>query len=166
MTYTFPMIATPLSTRAIRREMDRLFDDVFIPRPGTPGTEGWQPAVSAREDASGYTVQVDLPGVLPDAVEVLAEEGVLTIRGTRPVVELGATERQLIGEQPTGSFTRRFRLPKGADLQAISARHALGVLTVRVGKVAPAQPRRVPITADTAPSGATDSAPARTISEQ
>ncbi len=165
MTYTFPLIATPLSTRAIRREMDRLFDDVFVPRPATRGTEGWQPAVSAREDATGYTVQVDLPGVQPDAVEVLAEEGVLTIRGTRPAVAPGASERQLVGEQPTGSFTRRFRLPKGADLQAISARHALGVLTVRVGKVAPSQPRRVPITSEMVPSGATERTPAPTTGE-
>lgn len=142
--YSLPL-TPPRSTSAVRREMDRLFDDVFAGRPNS----GWQPPVDAREDATGYTIELDLPGVAPDTLEVLAEDGVLTVRGTRPARELAASERVVFAEQFRGAFVRRFRLPKAADLQAVSATYAHGVLQVRIAKVAPAQPRRVPVTVAT-----------------
>jgi HSP20 family protein len=74
-----------------------------------------------------------------------AEDGVLTVRGERVRLELAEGERLLIGETTQGQFVRQFRLPKSADLQAIQAAYDLGVLTVRVAKLAPAQPRRVPV---------------------
>lgn len=149
MTYTFPTIATTFPASALRREMDRLFDDVFT-RAGNGSSAqqpsaSWQPAASAVEDADGFTLQLDLPGVAPETVEVLAEEGVLSIKGRRPALAPGKDERVLFAEGTAGQFLRRFRLPKTADLQAVSASYALGVLSVRVGKIAPAQPRRVPV---------------------
>lgn len=137
---TVPLTATP--TLTLRRELDRLFDDVFIPRPATH----WQPTADAREDGSGFTLMLDLPGVPADSVEVLAEDGVLTVKGTRAAAALGEGERALFAELPRGAFARRFRLPKSADLQAISAAYAHGVLTVRIAKIAPAQPRKVEVT--------------------
>ena len=154
MTYTFP-IAPAFPSITLRRDLDRLFDDVF---PARNGESAWQPAVNAREDAQGYTVDVDLPGVDPEGVEVLAEDGVLAIRGARAVREMAEGEKALFTEQPKGSFVRRFRLPKSADLQQVHATYANGVLTVRVAKVAPAQPRRVPITVHGAASTATGNA--------
>jgi HSP20 family protein len=142
MTYTFP-IAPSFPASSMRRELDRLFEEAFT---GRPSERGWQPGVSAREDAAGFTLDMDLPGVDPAGVEVLAEDGVLTIKGTRGLRETGADEKVLFAEQPYGAFTRRFRLPKWADLQAVQASYGLGVLTVRIGKVAPAQARRVPVT--------------------
>lgn len=141
MTYTFPIAPFPAAT--IRRELDRLFEEAF---PGRPAERGWQPAVTAQEDAAGYTLDMDLPGVDPAGVEVLAEDGVLTIKGARGRRETGADAKVLFTEQPHGAFTRRFRLPKEADLQTVQASYGFGVLTVRVAKVTPAQPRRVPVT--------------------
>jgi HSP20 family protein len=142
MTYTFPIAPTfPAST--FRRELDRMFDDVFT---GRPADGQWQPQVTAREDGAGYTLEIDLPGVDPSQVEVLAEDSVLTVRGTRSRREPGEGEKVLFAEQPNGSFVRRFRLPKQADLQAVAASYALGTLSIHVAKIAPAQPRRVPVT--------------------
>lgn len=142
MTYAFPM-APAFSTVTLRRELDRFFDEA---QPGRGQDSEWQPAVSIREDAGGYTVLVDLPGVDPSAVELVAEDGTLTVRGARAAHAPAEGERMVLSEQSQGRFARRFRLPKAADQQAVTASYALGVLTVRIAKVAPAQPRRVPIT--------------------
>lgn len=145
MTYTFPL-ATPFSTVALRRDLHRLLEEAG---PSRSATAPWQPAASVREDATGFTVELDLPGVEPGAVEVIAEDGTLTIRGGRAAQELADGEKAVLHETPRGTFVRRFRMPKSADQQAVSASYALGVLTVRIAKLTPAQPRRVPVTVQT-----------------
>lgn len=145
--YTLPLTAAR-TTSAVRRDLDRLIEDAF----GTRAPGAWQPLADAREDATGYSIDMDIPGVAPDSLEVLAEDGVLTVRGTRPARELAAAERVVFAERPQGAFVRRFRLPKAADLQSVSATFEHGVLQVRIAKVGPAQPRRVPVTVATRPS--------------
>lgn len=141
MTYYRIPAVSPTPVTAIRREMDRLFEEVFAGRPAA----SWQPAVQAREDQQGFTIALDVPGIPADRLEVLAEDGVLTVRGERAGRERAEGERMLISETTQGQFVRQFRLPKTADLQSIQAEYDLGVLTVRVAKLAPAQPRRVTV---------------------
>lgn len=147
--HTLPFATASLPTLSLRRELDRLFDDVFVGRPSAAGAStsaaGWQPATDAREDDTGFTLTLDLPGVSPESVEVLAEDGVLTVKGARVAPAAAEGVRAVFTERAHGAFLRRFRLPKSADLQAIDASYSHGVLTLRVGKVAPAQPRRVPV---------------------
>jgi len=124
--------------------MDRLVQEVFGNAPSSRNG-GLTPPADALEDSSGFTLEMEIPGIDPRAVELLAEDGVLIARGEKASDRLEEGTRVLFGERARGSFERRFRLPKSADLSAIEARYAHGVLTVRVAKVAPAQPRRVQI---------------------
>lgn len=141
MTYTFP-IAASFSNPTLRREIDRFFVDTIH----GPSAPQWQPNVTAREDGKGYTFEADIPGVDPASVEVLTEGGVLTLRGTRAARGLEEGAQVRLAETPYGTFVRRFVLPKEADLQAVEATYAFGVLAIRVAKLVPAQPRRVPVT--------------------
>ncbi len=141
MTYfTMPLSAT-LPTARLRSELDRLFEDTFANTP----TVGWSPAVDVRENATSFSLDVDLPGVSTHSLEVLAEEGVLTLKGEKPSRAAKEGERTLVSQRPVGAFVRRFRLPKNADASKIEAHLADGLLTIRVAKIAPAQPRRVTV---------------------
>ncbi len=133
----------------VRSELARAMGDVFSNGSTVNGHAAVLPPTDLREDASGFTFELDVPGVAPEGIEVLAEEQVLTIRGTRGAKELGADERQVIAERLTGGFERRFRLPKSADRDGITASYAHGVLTVRVAKVTPTQPKRVTVEVST-----------------
>lgn len=141
MTYYRFAVPTPAPITNLRREMDRLFEEVFAGRVAG----NWQPSVSAREDAEGYSLDIDLPGVPVASVEVLTEDGVLTVRGERATRNLSEGERSLLTETPSGRFVRQFRLPKAANLESIQAAYENGVLSVRIAKVSPPQPRRVPV---------------------
>ena len=152
--YTFPMTA-PAGPAGMRREMDRLVQEVFGAG-GMNGSSTWTPATDGVEDATGYTLELELPGIAPEAVELLAEDGVLIVRGEKATANMQDGQKRLFGERAGGSFERRFRLPKSADLTSIEARYALGVLTIRIAKVAPAQPRRVPISVDNGPVATTE----------
>ncbi len=142
MTYRVSLMtpSIPQSIRHLRREMDRAFEQ-FV-----PVAEGaWVPATDIVEQADGWTVTLDLPGVRPDALEVLAENRILTVRGERAGTPRADGDRAMSLERRSGAFARQFRLPPAADAEQLSAELAHGVLTLRIGKVAPAQPRRVPV---------------------
>ena len=141
MTYFTMPLSETLPTARLRSELDRLFDDTFANK----SKVGWSPAVDVREDATSFSLDVDLPGVSAQSLEVLAEEGVLTVKGEKPTRAAQEGERTLVSQRAVGPFVRRFRLPKSADASNIDAHLADGLLTVRVGKIAPAQPRRVTV---------------------
>jgi HSP20 family protein len=148
--YSLPTL--PLSTAAgngMRREMDRLMNEVF--GAVRQATHGWTPATDAIEDATGYTLELDVPGLTPESIEVVAEDGVLAIRGRKEARRQVEGARAVLAERAQGEFERRFRLPKAADVAEIRASYQHGVLTVRIAKLAPAQPRRVQVTVDHGP---------------
>lgn len=122
----------------MRREVDRLVNEVF----------GASPATDLVETQTRWILTIDMPGVPSDKVEVLTEEGVLTVRGEKPAARATEESRLLLNERRTGTFERRFRLPKMADAASIEASYTDGVLTVSVAKVAPAEPRRISVQID------------------
>ena len=62
----------------LRREIDRLFDDTFA-RDGF----NWTPAVDIKENDSEIRLDLELPGLKPEDVDLTAENGVLTVRGEK-----------------------------------------------------------------------------------
>lgn len=136
-----PTFAPAFPARGFRREVEKLFDEVLQ----SPAATGWQPLVDARESAAGLTFEFDLPGVPPESIEVDVLEGMLRVRGKREQTTVKEDERQILSERTSGSFERRFRLPKEADPESVSAQYALGMLTVTVAHRTPVQPRKVTI---------------------
>jgi HSP20 family protein len=137
-----------------RVHVHRLLDELRT----TPTPAHWEPAAEVREDATGYTLTLELPGVPPEGVELLADGGTLLVRGERGARPLATGERAVLQERQGGPFARRFRLPKQADLQDVTATAAHGLLTIRVAKVLPAQPRRIVVHGG-APGQAQEEAP-------
>src|SRR5687768_8570755 len=128
----------------LRREIDRLSEDTFG-RDTTRGG-GWVPPVDVREDAKEIVLEIELPGIRPEDVEVTAENGVLTVRGEKQSRSTEDTQgRYHVVERTYGSFARSFQLPNGVDDRRIEAEFVDGLLAVRVPKAALAQPRRIEI---------------------
>ncbi len=125
----------------VRREIERLLQDAVPMQTGVPAG----PAANGYEDATGFTMEFDVPGFSPDKLEVLAQDGTLTISGTHAPAETGKDTRVLFAERSTRSFERSLRLLKTADTSNISAHYVNGVLTVKVAKLPIASPRRVAI---------------------
>lgn len=135
--YSFPLNGAAAPT-GIRREVDRLVNEVFVASPAT----------DVVETPSRWVLTIEMPGVPSDKVDVLTEEGVLTVRGEKSSANASEESRRLVSERRMGTFERRFRLPKSADAASIAASYTDGVLTVSVAKVAPAEPRRISVQTD------------------
>jgi HSP20 family protein len=161
------MFPTANPVISLRRELDRLFDDAFVPTTGAePGRTTWAPAADVRETQGGYVIELELPGVDPAAVEVTAEHGLLSVRGEkRGTLADGQPARVHLNERVHGRFVRTFRLPKGFDEAAITAEFDHGVLRVRLPKEALPQPRRIVVNVGSRPvnPGAGEDAAATTF---
>ena len=119
------------------------------------GRQLWVPAMDVAEKADAYLINVELPGVEPNQVEINFEQNVLTVRGTKPS-SFDATNgeyRVYTAERVSGEFERAVRLPDFVDSERIEASYAHGLLRVLVPKAQAAQPRRIEIK-----PGATDRA--------
>lgn len=131
---------------SLRREMDRLFEDAF--GRSTPSAASWTPAVDVRETRDAWVFELEVPGVDPAAVEVTADQKLLTIRGEKASQRVeGEDQRWLSVERVTGSFERSFRLPSAVREEAIEARYANGLLTVTVPKAEVRQARKIEVRA-------------------
>lgn len=125
----------------LRREIDRLFEDAF-----TRDGFSWTPAVDIKETEGELRVELELPGLKPEDVEITAENEVLTIRGEkRSERKEDEQSRYHVVERAYGSFMRTFQLPQGIDEDQIAADFDSGVLSLTIPKAALPQPRRIQI---------------------
>ena len=123
------------------REFDALLKPLAARR-----TAGWVPAASISESADAYRIDMDLPAVAAEAVDVSVQERRLTISGKRTNDTPEGFE-PVRDERRGGDFSRTFLLPKDASEDNIEASSRHGVLTVVIRKIEAAGPRKIEIVA-------------------
>jgi HSP20 family protein len=136
---------------SLRQDIDRLFDDVF--RGSMPSLAGGRsmmawPSVEVGETDREIRITAEVPGMSDKDIELLVEDGVLTLRGEKK----SETEDKDRGysERFYGRFERRIALPTAVDHQAAKADFKDGVLTIALPKTEEAEHgRRIPINAGT-----------------
>jgi HSP20 family protein len=136
---------------SLRREMDRLFDDMFrAPTFGSFGTgfgtlTNW-PSLDVKESDHEVTVTAEVPGMNDKDVELLLDNGMLTIRGEKK----GEKDERGYSERWYGRFERQVPFPSSVDEDNAKAEFHDGLLTVTLRKVEGAENRkRIPINAET-----------------
>jgi len=95
----------------------------------------FKPAVNTREGKDAYHVDVDLPGVKKENIEVDVENNILTISGQREVKSEVREGDYYKVESSFGKFQRSFTLPEKVDLENIRAACEDGVLEVVIPKL-------------------------------
>jgi HSP20 family protein len=124
----------------LHRELDQTFETVA--RDAT-----WSPAVDIHEEAGRFVVRADLPGVKPADIEITADKGVLSLRGTRSLEQREDDGSYSRVERVSGKFVRTFKLPENVQTDAIKASFKDGVLELTIPKVAKPEPRRIEVQA-------------------
>lgn len=91
---------------------ERLHGQFFRPQPANR-QPAWEPPVDVLETEREVLIIIALPGVAPDQVETVIEDGVLVVAGRRmlpPELRTAVIHRL---ELPQGRFERRIPLPAG-----------------------------------------------------
>lgn len=101
------------------------------------------PAATVLENTDGYTLEVEMPGVNKESLEMWVENNELTILGRRsmPVIE-GTRIHQ---ESRPENFRRSFELDPTIDAGKISAKMEQGVVTLTLPKAEQVKPRKITV---------------------
>jgi len=126
-------------TKALKtKEKQELMTLAEQTRPGVIFT----PNVDIFETESKITILADMPGVIPENLNIDLRDNTLTLMGDISTVESSAEEDVLI-EYEIGKYFRQFTLSEVIDQNKIDAQLNDGVLRLTLQKVEKAIPRKI-----------------------
>jgi HSP20 family protein len=107
----------------------------------------WSPSADISETDTEFVIRAELPAVKKEDVQVLMDEGVITIKGERKQQKDEKNEKYHRVESFYGSFERSFSLPDNVKSDAVHCESKDGILTVHIPKSAPtkSKPRQISI---------------------
>jgi HSP20 family protein len=133
---------------SLHKDMDRLFED-FWRGSGrhSPMTTHWPsmmatpwahgevtPRVDETEDEKAFHIQVELPGMDKEDVDITMANGLLTIRGEKKREEEEKGKDFYRKERSFGAFRRSLPIPADVDESKIDASFTKGVLYIELPK--------------------------------
>ena len=103
----------------------------------------WVPAADLEETDDAYVLELELPGVRKEDVNIELRDNEVRITGEIKQKErTGILRRQM---RRVGQFQYVVALPGDIDPEQLEASLHDGVLTVRLGKAAASQPRQIEV---------------------
>jgi len=105
----------------------------------------FNPSFDVIENNDAFVFKADLPGVKKDELEISVTGNRLQISGKRDTEHETKTDTVYAYERQSGSFTRSFTLPDGADLDHAKSELKDGVLSLVIPKKPGAQAKKIAI---------------------
>jgi HSP20 family protein len=143
----------PLSemTRDFDRALERLVDDSFSFPRGMRARAGAGSAANLYETQDAYWVELPLPGVKADDVEVTVQDNVLQLRAKR---EWSTPEgaKSIWQGFTGGTWEQHFTLPGEVNPDKVSATLEHGILRLELPKAEHTKPRTIRVNASGAPA--------------
>jgi HSP20 family protein len=119
---------------ALRREMNRLFEDFFERGPLGLWEHGTGPAVEVSDTKEAVVVKAQVPGVSKDNLQVNITADALTLKGEMKEEEKKEEKNYHRQEFRYGAFTRTIPLPVAVQAEKATAQLKDGVLEITLPK--------------------------------
>ena len=144
----FNQLTTRWAFPDLRRQIDRVFEQVMEPGNGSLLGVRAFPALNVWEDDECVFVEAELPGVAMEDIEINVVGGELSIKGTRrPFHNANGNLTYHRQERAIGEFSRFLTLPDVIDSDKVEAVLKNGVLAIKLPKAETAKPRRIQVSA-------------------
>ena len=116
----------------LREQFNRVFNQV---QEKNEKELAFTPVVNTREADDAYYIEVELPGVKKEDINIDVDDNTLTISGERKIKDEHKDDNFYKVESVYGKFERSFSLPENADTDKIEASSKNGVLEIKIPKV-------------------------------
>ena len=131
---------------SLREAMDRLFEDSFIAPRFQGQWSGRGTCANLFETSEGFILQIPMPGVKAEDVEITAQQDILALKWeTKVQAPEGATP--LWQGFQGGQYQQSFSLPSPINADRAEAHYTDGVLTLNLPKAEHAKARTVKVNA-------------------
>lgn len=128
---------------------DKPFDNLFFPFAARPKQtkqtkQTKQKTVTATpadiyQTDSGYTIELEVPGISKEAISIDIEDGVLKVDAEVSAAETGDNVVDLRRERYRGTVKRSFTLSEEIDEESIAASLDNGILTIKLARREPVE---------------------------
>ena len=129
---------------SLRDAMDRLFEDSFISPRLFGNASGRSVAANLFETAEGFILQVPVPGVKPEDVEITVQQNTLSLKWDSKVQIPENATTHWLGFQ-SGQYQQAFTLPAPINPERVEASVHDGVLTLSLPKTEHAKARTIKV---------------------
>jgi len=99
----------------------------------------------AKKEDSTFHLEVDLPGVKKEDIDVKVEENVLVVSAIRKHKNELTKDDYYICESSFGKIERRFLLPENIDTNKVNAKFENGRLEIELEKTKKAKPKSISV---------------------
>jgi HSP20 family protein len=131
----------------LHKRMDEIFGEFFGRTPvAMAATEAvWSPLVDVHETKEGFNLQVELPGVKQEDIQLTIEGNSLLLKGERKRENEVKEENYHRIERSYGTFQRSIVLPSVVDPNRVKATYRDGVLQIQLPKKEEAKPKEIKV---------------------
>ncbi len=131
-----------------RREIDRLFDEIFerefpAPRRAREITRVFAPAVDMYEKKDEIVIKAELPGMNRDDISIELTEDAITLSGEITREEEAKEADYYCAERTYGKFSRTIDLLVKVNIEKAEATYKDGILEIRLPKAEEAKRREI-----------------------
>jgi len=131
---------------SLRDEIDRLFEAPLAELArSTQLLSGWTPALDLHEDRENVYVNVELPGMKKDEIDVSLHDGALSISGERKMESKHQDAEAYRSERFFGRFQRTVMLPTPVAADKVKAQYKDGILSITLPKTEEAKPKHIDV---------------------
>ncbi|WP_342253330.1 Hsp20/alpha crystallin family protein [Spiroplasma endosymbiont of Zeiraphera isertana] len=128
---------------------DNFFNDIInFSYPLTFKNDGertFLPKTDVFENDSEYCLEIELPGVLQENIDLKINNNILTIEAKKDDVNEKKNKNYHIQERYYGSFSRSINLPSNISEESIDANFKNGILIVKIPKKEQTKTKKITI---------------------
>lgn len=153
MAFNLPRIRnkSEVSNELMRRNyLDNIFDDFFnefYSFPYSTSSKGRDliPRIDISETDSGYSLEIELPGVNQRDIDINIDNHILTVKGHKEEKSDEKNKNYHMRERYYGSFQRSISLPANIKDEAIDAHFENGILHIKIPKKEQGKTRKIEV---------------------
>jgi len=99
----------------------------------------------AKKKSGDFHIEIDLPGVKKEDIDVKIENNILSISAVRKIKKEIDRKDYYVMESSFGRIERSFTIPKGIDMEKVNAEYNNGRLTIDLEKEERLKPKAIEV---------------------